>query len=53
MGGGFGNLRDLGGLIIWTSKLFNGRYKDCRDHKFSFEIGCGFILLIVAIIYYS
>jgi hypothetical protein len=51
MGGGYVHLRDLGSLIIWSFKLFKGKWKDCKNHKYSFEVGCGFIILIVLVLY--
>ena len=52
MGGGYGNLQSFGGLIIWTFKLFRGDYSECKKHKYSFEVGFGFIMLVVAILYF-
>ena len=42
----------LGELIIWTIKFYNGSFSDCRNHKYSFEIGVGFILLFVLVLSY-
>ena len=51
MGGGFGNLSSLGGLVIWAFNLFKGNWKDYRRHKYSFEVGLGTVLLFILILY--
>lgn len=51
MNGAYGNFSDLGGLIIWTCKLFKGKFKDHRENKYSFMIGVVFILVLILILF--
>ena len=52
IGGGYLFISDLGGLIIWSFKLFKGNLSDCRDHKYAFEIGIASMLISLYIIDY-
>jgi hypothetical protein len=49
MGGGYGNLSELGGFIIWAFNGFRGKYSDYRRNKYSFFIGLVFIIVSIYI----
>jgi len=48
--GSYGNIEDLGALIIWIFRGFRGTFKECKNSRYSFEIGFGFIIFVVLIL---
>ena len=50
MGGAFGNIEDLGALIIWLFKGFKGTFKDCKKGYNAFYLGVGLILLFIMVL---
>ena len=47
---GYNTLETLGGFLLWGFKGFRGKFLDCRNSKFSFLVGFGFIIIIVIIL---
>jgi len=49
---GRGDIKDLGGFLIWTFKGFKGSYKESRQTKFSLIIGVLFVIFVILSIKY-
>lgn len=49
---GHGWVSILGAFLIWCFSGFKSKsFKEYYYHKFAFVVGCGFILLIVVVLY--
>lgn len=48
--GAFGNIEDLGALVIWFFKGFRGSFKDCKKGYSALIVGIGVILLFVLVL---
>lgn len=50
MFGGYFGLSELGAILIWIFSGFQVKYSKCRDNKYSFLVGLGFILFVVVLL---
>jgi len=49
---GRGDIKDLGGFLVWMFKGFKGSYKESRQTNFSLIVGVIFLIFIVLLLKY-
>jgi hypothetical protein len=50
MGGGYSNLKAVGGVVIWVFTFFKKPFKECLNHKHAFVIGFISVISITYIV---
>ncbi len=47
---GFHTISQLGAILIWAFKGFKVNYSKCRDNRYSYLVGLGFILFVIVLL---